>query len=149
MDSSTRAGLGLPPSGGQGGAAQVVVANPERKEIAEALRDRRVRALDILLVATGSTDKMSYADAKNFCAATDLGGVRWRLPTIGEIISLSKAKMVDPRLPVWSDTKADTWGDTRLTWSPRRSKIGTASLRWKGARAVCVHTRMDTSSAKP
>jgi hypothetical protein len=130
-------------------AVNTVAVAPTREQVHTALRGRRVRALDMLLVAVGHSKRMGFARASSHCASKKVAGLgNWRLPTIGELISLSKAKMVDSRFLLWSDTMADTWGDSRLTWSGRRRKIGTASLRYKGARTVCVQTRMDITPSK-
>lgn len=120
-----------------------VTLDPEAdaKAVARALRRRSVRALDIVLVSPTASSRRAYQDAETYCAAHEVDGVRgWRLPEIGELASLHEAKMV-PRDAYWSRTAADTFGDRRLAWIGKKSKIAGMARRWTGARAVCVRKR--------
>jgi hypothetical protein len=74
----------------------------------------------------------------------------WRLPTIGELTSLDKAKRIDDHL-FWSSTRADTYGTERLVWNSRKARNGPAPTRWKGGKVICVRFQRpaDDDTAEP
>ena len=101
-----------------------------------ALRARTIRALDVLLVAR-QRGTMTVADAEKHCDALDVAGVaHWRLPALGELASLTDAGML-ARGAYWTNTAADTFGDTRMAWNSSRRE---ASVRYKPAAVVCVRS---------
>lgn len=112
-----------------------------------ALSERKVRALDLLLVAPEpvvkwrrrtSVRKLSFEDATSYCADLDIGGVTgWRLATIGELSTLTAGRMLD-RGKFWSVTKADTFGQSRVVWNSQTAKMGPAPVNWRGGRVLCV-----------
>jgi hypothetical protein len=109
--------------------------------IAKAIKRRKIRGLDNLLVSYASKKRRSFANAEAYCKNLDVAGVSgWRLPEIGELFVLSRVRFVR-RYTYWSKTLGDTYGDRRLTWNARRRRIRPLSPRWRGGRAVCVRSR--------
>ncbi len=99
-------------------------AGPGPTRIGHALRSREIRSLDVLLVSN-TEGPLSWDAAKTHCSGLDLAGLgAWRLPEVGELMSLSTAAMTLPGY-YWTGTPADTFGDTPLVWYPRRSKVVT------------------------
>ncbi len=90
--------------------------------VMEALRSRKVRALDILLVAPGADTPMLHAEAVAHCEGLTIEGIDgWRLPTLGELTSMMEAQMLGGGY-YWSSTAADTFGDTHWSWFGRRGR---------------------------
>lgn len=113
----------------------------EAARIEAGIRSRKIRALDILLVDAKRTGRTSHARAEKYCSKRQVEGVGgWRLPTVGEIASLTQNGIVRRDL-YWSLTKGDTFGDKMLVWNARRQRIRPMSSRWRGARVACVRTR--------
>ncbi len=113
----------------------------EQELIDSAIRARRIRALDILLVDAKRSKRSRFPKAETWCEKREIEGVRgWRLPTVGEISSLTLNGFV-PRDYYWSGTKGDTFGDKMLVWNGKRKRIKPTTKRSRGARAVCVRTR--------
>ncbi len=109
---------------------------PPEYAVVNALEARRVRALDVLLMATDTSKPSDFVSASSYCQQLDIDGLQgWRLPAVGELSSLSKANMIGRRGYFWSSTAADTFGDDHLAWNVRR---GYAESRDKDATAVCV-----------
>jgi len=105
--------------------------------VMDALRKRKIRALDVLLVTTDAAGPMSSKAATAYCQSLDVEGLTdWRLPDVGELNSLSRSGMLGDEF-FWSRTPADTFGDARLAWW---SKGRQAFERLDDARAVCVRT---------
>ena len=71
-----------------GGAAAELEPDPEAERmvaVGAALEERKVRALDILLVQPSSVGPMTHGDAVAYCETLDLAGLAgWRLPEVGE-----------------------------------------------------------------
>ena len=94
--------------------------------IGHALRNRSIRSLDVLLVSN-TEGPLSWEAAKEHCGGLDLGGLNtWRLPEVGELMSLTRAQMTQ-RGYYWTQTPADTFGDTPLVWYAKRSRVVTRS----------------------
>lgn len=141
-------------------AAEIVVADDaplpeideaEMQAIYAGLVARRFRALDILLVAPEpprrkgkrvlkGTAKLSWSAAETYCEKLAIAGVDgWRLPRVGELSSLtSGAMLADGRF--WSATEGDTFGASRVVWNSDLARMGSAPVKWKGGRVVCVRT---------
>jgi hypothetical protein len=103
--------------------------------VVAALEARKVRALDVLLVATTWGKPSNYSAAAAYCEGLDVEGLKgWRLPAIGELYSLAQANMIS-RGMFWSSTSADTFGDGHMAWNARR---GYALPFAADAVAVCV-----------
>lgn len=108
---------------------------PRSYRVVDALAARKIRALDVLLMAVDRPKPADYATAEAYCRELDIDGLRgWRLPHIGELSSLAQASMI-PRGMYWSSTAADTFGDGRMAWNVRRSH---AEPHDDDAIAVCV-----------
>lgn len=123
------------------GLGAAVGSKAEAELIDGAIRARRIRALDIMLVDGRRSKRMRFEKAEAWCAKREIEGVRgWRLPTIGEVSSLTLSAMTR-RDNYWSSTKGDTFGDRMLVWNGKRKKIRSTSKRWRGARGICVRTR--------
>lgn len=100
-----------------------------------ALADRKVRALDVLLVQPESTGPMKHTDAAEYCTSLDIAGLEgWRLPEVGELSSLTDAGMLG-RSNYWSRTAGDTFGDIHFIWNGRRRR---AEQRSDESRVLCV-----------
>lgn len=109
--------------------------------IVDALRKREIRALDVFVVAPESKRPADFAGASAFCGALKVAGIdEWRLPEIGELISMSRAKMVR-KGSYWSSTKGDTFGDLRLVLVVKRERISPIPAGWDGGRVICVRER--------
>jgi hypothetical protein len=109
--------------------------------LAMAIKGRKIRELDHLLVSRMSLKKRSYDKAEAYCNELEVAGVSgWRLPEIGELYSLSGARLVR-RHVFWSKTVGDASGDRRLTWNAKRRRIRPLSPKWRGGRTVCVRAR--------
>ncbi|MGH1348169.1 MAG: hypothetical protein ACRBN8_41825 [Nannocystales bacterium] len=111
---------------------QAVGEGPTR--IGHALRTRAIRALDVLLVSN-TEGPLSWEAAKEHCGGLELGGLStWRLPAVGELMSLTQAQMTK-RGYYWSATPADTFGDQPLVWYAKRSRVVT---RGRDNLVLCV-----------
>ncbi len=108
---------------------------PPTYPVVEALKHRRVRALDVLLVATDFSSPSDFSTADAYCSGLEVEGLeQWRLPHVGELSSLNQANMIG-RGYYWSSTAADTFGDVHMAWNVRR---GYAKPHDSDAVAVCV-----------
>ncbi len=123
----------------------------EMQAIYAGLIAQKFRALDILLISpeprkkvrkkwTKSPARMTWGQAAAYCAKLEIGGVSdWRLPRVGELGSITAGSLVaDGKF--WSQTEGDTFGKSRVVWNTQTSKMGSAPVRWKGGRVVCVRT---------
>ncbi len=105
-----------------------------RTRIGHALRSRKVQALDVLLVSN-TEGPFDFSAAQAHCSGLDIEGLAdWRVPEVGELMSLTSARMTG-RGYYWSATPADTFGDTPLVWYARRSRVVT---RAQDNYVVCV-----------
>jgi hypothetical protein len=138
--------------------SDVVGVEADAEAVYRALRQRKVRALDLLLVAPEPvikrrrktrTRRMNFGDAVTYCEGLDIDGVQgWRLPTIGELNSLTKGRLLDDA-KFWSATKADTFGQSRVVWNSRDAKMGPAPIPWKGGRVACVRPTVPVPEGEP
>lgn len=109
---------------------------PPEYPVVNALEARKVRALDVLLIASDPSTPSDFSSAIRYCEELDIEGLRgWRLPHVGELSSISQANMIGRRGYFWSSTAADTFGDDHLAWNVKR---GYAQPYDKDAAAVCV-----------
>ncbi len=122
--------------------AQDAVPEAEDSEaIVSALRKREIRALDVFVVAPEAKKPADFAGASAYCKALELAGIRdWRLPEIGELMSMGRAKMLR-KGSFWSTTKGDTFGDFRLVLVIKRERISAIPSGWDGGRVACVRER--------
>ena len=105
-----------------------------RTRVGQALRNREIQALDVLLVSN-TEGPFTYDDARSHCDGLEVGGLAsWRLPEVGELMSLTGASMTG-RGYYWSATPADTFGDVPLVWYARRNRVVTRS---KDNYVLCV-----------
>jgi hypothetical protein len=123
----------------------------EMQAIYAGLIAQKFRALDILLISPEPRKKvkkklsknparMTFAQAAAYCDTLEIAGVSdWRLPQVGELGSITTGSLVaDGKF--WSQTEGDTFGKSRVVWNTQTSKMGSAPVRWKGGRVVCVRT---------
>ncbi|MCX4242205.1 hypothetical protein [Paraliomyxa miuraensis] len=116
-------------------AEESAPAGPRRYRVIDALAARKVRALDVLLIATDYGKPGDYTAAAAYCGGLEIEGlVDWRLPQIGELSSLAEASMIG-RGMYWSSTASDTFGDGHMAWNVRRRH---AQPYDDDAIAVCV-----------
>lgn len=139
----TRPGPAMPTAAVAAPAAEPAAAPAieDSDVIVDALRKREIRALDVFVVAPESKRPADFAGASAFCGALKVAGIdEWRLPEIGELISMSRAKMVR-KGSYWSSTKGDTFGDLRLVLVVKRERISPIPAGWDGGRVICVRER--------
>jgi hypothetical protein len=121
-----------------------VVAAPaveDAPEVVAALRKRDVRALDLVVIAPEAKKAADFAGASAYCDALVIGELDgWRLPEIGELLSISRAKIVR-KGSFWSATKGDAFGDLRLVLVIKKERISPIPAVWDGGRVVCVRER--------
>jgi hypothetical protein len=110
-------------------------------EVVAALRKRDVRALDLVVIAPEARKAAAFAGATAYCDALVIGELDgWRLPEIGELLSISRAKMIR-KGSFWSATKGDAFGDLRLVLVIKKERISPIPAGWDGGRVVCVRER--------
>lgn len=114
-----------------------------------ALMQRKIRALDILLVSPEATRRIKgrrharvvhthWAGAHAHCEALEIDGVAgWRLPTAGEFRTLGTSNMLGRRI-YWSATEGDAFGSDRVVWNNQKKRMAPAPSTWKGGRVLCV-----------
>jgi hypothetical protein len=110
-------------------------------EVVAALRKRDVRALDLVVISPEAAKAADFAGASAYCDKLVIGELDgWRLPEIGELISIARAKMVR-RGAFWSATKGDAFGDLRLVLALKKERINPIGVGWNAGRVVCVRER--------
>jgi hypothetical protein len=106
----------------------------DSETIVAALKKREIRALDVFVVSPEAKKAADFAGASAYCASLNVAGIgEWRLPDIGELLSMSRAKMVR-KGSFWSATKGDTFGDLRLVLVIKRERISAIPSGWDGGR---------------
>lgn len=122
-------------------AAIAAPTTEDSEAVVAALRKREIRALDVFVVSPESKKASDFAGAAAYCAALDISGItEWRLPEIGELVSMSRAKMVR-KGSFWSSTKGDTFGDLRVVLVIKRERLSPIPAGWDGGRVICVRER--------
>jgi hypothetical protein len=112
-----------PSENGEGGEAADAAVGATRTKVGEALRSREVQALDVLLVTSKTFGPFEFAAAEAHCAGLEIAGLDgWRMPDIGELMSLAAAGMTGGGY-YWSSTAADTFGDVHLVWYGKRARV--------------------------
>lgn len=110
-------------------------------EVAKALRDREVRALDLFVVAPQDSDAMSHTAAVAYCEGMVAAGLSgWRVPMLGELNSIATAGLTS-KSTYWSDTLGDAFGDTRIIVNAKKKRMGAATVGFDGARVLCIRDR--------
>ena len=110
-------------------------------EVVAALRKRDVRALDLVVISPEAAKAADFTGASAYCDALVIGELDgWRLPEIGELLSIARAKMVR-RGSFWSSTKGDAFGDLRLVLVLKRERISPIGVGWNAGRVICVRER--------
>ncbi|MEX1364014.1 MAG: hypothetical protein AB1Z98_12865 [Nannocystaceae bacterium] len=116
-------------------------ASDDPPEVAKALRDREVRAVDLFLVAPERSGTLSFDRAVSYCAELDVVGLTgWRVPSIGELNAVATANMLG-RAVYWSATTGDTFGDVMLVLNTSKDRISVVTKGWDGAKIVCIRLR--------
>ena len=117
-------------------------APEDRAAIAQALEEREIRSWDAFLIAGEEAPAMAFKDAETFCKTLTAGDIAgWRLPSIGELLSLSGAKILDRKGVFWSETPGDAFGDTRMVVNAKKGSTSAVRTDWDGARPICVRVR--------
>ncbi|MGH1346564.1 MAG: hypothetical protein ACRBN8_33675 [Nannocystales bacterium] len=125
-----------------GDAVLSPTAPEERAAIAQALEEREVRSWNAFLIAGDDAPSMTFSDAETFCKTLSAGGISgWRLPSVGELLSITGAKLLDRKGVFWSETPGDAYGDTRLVVNAKKGSTSAVTVGWDGARPVCVRVR--------
>lgn len=118
-----------------------VQAGSDAAAVVSALERRRVRAMDTLLVTADAKAKLTYGDAERYCQELEVAGIgAWRVPTIGELLSLGQAKIV-ARGSYWSATPGDAFGDRVMVFHATKADIAPVSTQARSPSTVCVRTR--------
>ncbi len=116
-------------------------APEDHQAVARALAEREVRAWNVFLLAGDDAAAMVFSDAETFCKTLSVGEVSgWRLPSIGELSSLSGAKMLGKSV-YWSETPGDAFGETRMVLNARKRSMSAVTTGWDGAKPICVRVR--------
>jgi len=103
-------------------SAAPVVPGDESTQVMEALREREIRALDVLLLTREEQGPMTWSAAQAYCTGLQIRGLgAWRLPTLGELASMTQSGM-GGRQPCWSSAGADTFGDEHMVWWGKRNR---------------------------
>ncbi|MCR9163326.1 MAG: hypothetical protein ACE37F_34880 [Nannocystaceae bacterium] len=117
-------------------------APENRAAIAQALEEREIRSWNAFLIAGDDAPNLVFKDAETFCKTLSAGGISgWRLPSIGELLSLSGAKLLDRKGVFWSETPGDAFGDTRMVVNAKKGSTASVTVGWDGARPICVRVR--------
>lgn len=117
-------------------------APEDRAAIAQALEEREIRSWNAFLIAGDDAPNLVFKDAELFCKTLSAGGISgWRLPSIGELLSLSGAKLLDRKGIFWSETPGDAFGDTRMVVNAKKGSTASVKTDWDGARPICVRVR--------
>lgn len=109
--------------------------------VVAALKSRKIRAMDTLLVTTKARDGLPLVAAEEHCASLvveALGG--WRLPHVGELHSLNGAKILG-RSMYWSSTIGDAFGDRAMVLSGRTGGSSPVSVGSTSVSTLCVRPR--------
>lgn len=117
-------------------------APEDRAAIAQALEEREIRSWNAFLLAGDDAPNLVFKDAELYCKTLSAGGISgWRLPSIGELLSLSAAKLLDRKGIFWSETPGDAFGDTRMVVNAKKGSTSAVTVGWDGARPICVRVR--------
>lgn len=117
-------------------------APEDRAAIAQALEEREIRSWNAFLLAGDDAPNLVFKDAELYCKTLSAGGISgWRLPSIGELLSLSGAKLLDRKGIFWSETPGDAFGDTRMVVNAKKGSTSAVTVGWDGARPICVRVR--------
>ncbi len=117
-------------------------APEDRAAIAQALEAREIRSWNAFLLAGDDAPNLVFKDAELYCKTLSAGGISgWRLPSIGELLSLSGAKLLDRKGIFWSETPGDAFGDTRIVVNAKKGSTSAVTVGWDGARPICVRVR--------
>lgn len=121
-------------------------AQDEEALIVEAIETGEMRAVDLILIA--KTSELSpWRDAADRCRTKSVNGVRgWRLPTLDELKTIRKARMVERNYRYWSSTLATKVGTGHshvyvLDLSP--GTIEPLSKEAADVRVLCVRAALD------
>lgn len=117
-------------------------APEDRAAIAQALEEREIRSWNAFLIAGEDAPNLVFEEAVLYCKTLSAGGISgWRLPSIGELLSLSGAKLLDRKGIFWSETPGDAFGDTRMVVNAKKGSTSSVTVGWDGARPICVRVR--------
>jgi len=119
----------------------VPAGDADSPAVAEALRNREVRALDLFVVALEGSDAMAHDSAVAYCAAMEVAGLsEWRVPMLGELNSVIEGGLAG-KGTYWSSTLGDAFGDTRILVNARKNRMGAAKVGYEGASVLCIRDR--------
>ncbi len=80
----------------------------------------------------------TFDDAKAYGEALYIEGLGgWQVADLGEIRSLTRARMV-PSAMYWTRTEASPLGDVHFAWNARRQRVYPHGDRWRRGRTLCV-----------
>lgn len=103
--SSTHASV-KPKAVSAGGRGVADDAAAESRRVAAALDAKQLHALDSLLIRAGSRKPEAFADARKRCSRLEVAGLEgWRLPSLDELRTLRRARML-PDGEYWSTSRA-------------------------------------------
>lgn len=117
----------------------------EEALIIEAIEKGEMRAVDLILIAKTS-ELTPWRDAANRCRSKSVNGVRgWRLPTLNELKTIRKARMVERNYRYWSSTlatKVDTGHSHVYVLDLSKGTIDPLSKEAADVRVLCVRSAL-------
>ena len=118
----------------------------EEALIIEAIENGEMRAVDLILIAKTS-ELTPWRDAANRCRSKSVNGVRgWRLPTLNELKTIRKARMVERNYRYWSSTLATKVGTGHshvYVLDLSKGTIDPLSKEAADVRVLCVRPALD------
>lgn len=120
----------------------------EQRIIKTLIRKKLIRSLDNILVVQSRADTMGFVQAQATCRSMSLGSVvGWRLPSLGELRSISMAQLA-PQGTLWSSTPADIVGESFFTWSTENNASLAYDDKWENGLVICVRPRLIEGTAE-
>lgn len=119
---------------------QAEAAQVERDAIEAALAEGQLLKLGSFVVEPRRSERGSLEDVQSHCEGLEAYGVTgWRVPQLGELISILKKRLVGNNL-YWSQTPGNAEASQYLVYDAYNLRIRNIELKFKGAHGVCVRS---------